>query len=316
MIGMLWFVCFFNYADRQAISSVLPLLKKEFGFGAVELGWIGSSFAWVYAFMSPFAGVTADRFPRKAIIIAACIIWSCLTLATGFCNGLLALLIVRALTGLSETFYFPAAVSLISDYHGTGTRSRALSWHQSAVYAGTILGSWAAAVWAEDHGWRAPFYLFGPAGVLLALFLARFLRESERKPSEEPVFDAVENAPSASRPQGFIAERMNLFLRRPAALLLMAGFLCANFVAVIFLSWTPDFLVEKFHYSIGVAGLNGTIYIHLASALSVPLAGWIADRLNSRLPASRMAVQAAGLLIGSIFIFLVGHTSSTVTLRL
>ena len=46
---MLWFVCFFNYADRQAIFSVFPKLKEEFGFSKVELGLIWSAFMWVYA---------------------------------------------------------------------------------------------------------------------------------------------------------------------------------------------------------------------------------------------------------------------------
>jgi adenine-specific DNA-methyltransferase len=46
-----------------------------------------------------------------------------------------------------------------------------------------------------------------------------------------------------------------------------------NFVATIFLAWTPTFLVEMFGYSLGTAGLTGTLFIHLASALSAPLAG-------------------------------------------
>ena len=44
VVGMLWFVCFFNYADRQMISSVFPKLKEEFGFTPVQLGLIGSAF--------------------------------------------------------------------------------------------------------------------------------------------------------------------------------------------------------------------------------------------------------------------------------
>jgi len=32
VVFMLWFVCFFNYADRQALSGVAPKLKEEFGF--------------------------------------------------------------------------------------------------------------------------------------------------------------------------------------------------------------------------------------------------------------------------------------------
>ena len=55
VVFMLWFICFFNYADRQAISSVFPKLKEEFGFDAVQLGLIGSAFSYVYAAGAPMA---------------------------------------------------------------------------------------------------------------------------------------------------------------------------------------------------------------------------------------------------------------------
>ena len=45
VVFMVWFVCFFNYADRQAASSVLPLLSKDFGFDDFQLGIIGSAFS-------------------------------------------------------------------------------------------------------------------------------------------------------------------------------------------------------------------------------------------------------------------------------
>jgi MFS family permease len=308
VVFMLWFVCFFNYADRQAISSVLPLLSRDFGFDDVQLGLIGSAFAWVYAAAAPAAGVFADRLARKRLIVAACVVWSFFTLATAWCGNLSSLVTVRALTGLGETFYFPAAMALISDYHSRHTRSRAMSWHQSAVYAGTILGSWLAAVLAERSGWRLPFLLFGPAGVLLAVVLSRCLHEPQRGAAEETASLAGEKLS--------IGETLRVIFRTPAAMLLMAGFFCANFVAVIFLTWTPKFLVEKFHYSIGAAGLTGTIYIHLASAVSVPLAGLLADRFVRRFAGGRMMVQAVGLLAGAAFVFLVGTTTSTTTLLL
>jgi MFS family permease len=310
VVFMLWFVCFLNYADRQAISSVLPLLAREFSLDKVQLGLIGSAFAWVYAAAAPVAGVVADRIPRKKVLLLACVVWSMFTLATACCDRLSLFVVVRALTGLGESFYFPAAMALISDYHAVGTRSRAMSWHQSAVYAGTILGSWLAAVLAERSGWRMPFFLFGPAGVVLALVLARWLQEPER--------GAAEPTPTEAGSRGGVSlsvpATLRLILRTPAALLLMGGFLCANFVAVIFLTWTPTFLVEKFHYAIGAAGLTGTVYIHLASAVAVPVAGWLADRLVRRWRSGRMLVQTLGLLIGAGFVFLVGQTASATTL--
>ena len=309
VVFMLWFVCFFNYADRQAISSVLPLLARDFGFDGVQLGLIGSSFAWVYAAMAPAAGVLADRAVRKRLLVWACVVWSFFTLATAWCGNLGMFVTVRALTGLGETFYFPAAMALISDYHGIGSRSRAMSWHQSAVYAGTILGSWIAAVLAERHGWRVPFFFFGPIGFALAVLLWRYLREPQRGAAEQTPLQPGGAALS-------VGETLRLILRTPTALLLMAGFLCANFVAVIFLTWTPMFLVQKFHYKIGAAGLTGTVYIHLASALAVPFAGWLADRLVRRWATGRMAVQTLGLLAGAAFVFVVGNTGDTTTLIL
>ena len=56
VVFMLWFICFFNYADRQAISSVFPKLREEFGFDTVQLSHIGAAFMWVYAFGAPVAG--------------------------------------------------------------------------------------------------------------------------------------------------------------------------------------------------------------------------------------------------------------------
>lgn len=297
---MVWFVCFFNYADRQATSSLLPLLSKNFGFNDFQLGIIGSAFAWIYAAVAPFAGMAADRASRKKLIIAACVIWSFFTLATAWCGGFSSFVTVRALTGLAETFYFPAVMALISDFHAPDTRSRAMSLHQSAVYAGTILGSWCAAVLAEKHGWNFPFLIFGPVGILLALVISIFLREPPRGAAE----NLAVQAPAS------VGETLKIIFRSPAAIFLMGAFLCANFVAFIFLTWTPTFLYDKFNYSLGAAGLTGAVFINLASALSVPIAGLLADKWSRRFPGGRMSVQLAGLLVGAVFVFFVGKTAS------
>jgi MFS family permease len=304
VVFMVWFVCFFNYADRQATSSVLPLLSKDFGFNTFQLGIIGSAFAWIYAAIAPFAGMAADRVSRKKLIIAACIIWSFFTLATAACGNFSSFVIVRSLTGLAETFYFPAVMALLSDFHAPATRSRALSLHQSAVYAGTILGSWFAAELAEKSGWNVPFLIFGPIGILLAIVVSKFLREPPRGMADY----------RASETPASIPDTLKIIFRTPAAILLMAAFLCANFVAFIFLTWMPTFLFNKFNYSLGAAGLTGAVFINLGSAVSVPVAGLLADKLSRRFSGGRMAVQLCGLLVGAVFILLIGKTASITVL--
>jgi MFS family permease len=206
-------------------------------------------------------------------------------------------------------------MSLLSDYHGTETRSRALSWHQSSVYAGTILGSWIAGELAQRMGWRVPFYLFGPMGILLAIILTRFVHEPDRGFGTGRSAKTMDYRGYNEQPLS-IRRTLSVIFRTPSAILLMGAFLCANFIATIFLFWTPKFLSDKFHYEMGAAGLTGSVYIHLASALTVPFAGWVADRLSKQFRSGRMLVQGAGLVVGATFVFLVGSTDSTATLLL
>jgi MFS family permease len=311
VVGMLWFVCFFNYADRQAIYAVFPTLKQELGFTNVELALIGSAFMWVYAAGAPVAGFITDRFRRKDLILGGCLFWSLVTVTTGWSSTVWQFVTVRALEGFGETFYMPASLSLVSDYHDGRTRSRALAWHQSSVYIGTIFGSWLGAWFAEHHGWRVGFYFFGAMGMLLAAMLYRVLREPRRGEAE---LSSPVSAAAAAAPTPTIGETLAAIFRTPVVPCLMLAFVLANFVATIFLTWTPTFLVEKFGFKLTSAGLSGTIFIHLASAIAVPLAGWLADHLTRRYVGGRMVVQAAGLLIGAVFVLLVATADTTVTL--
>jgi MFS family permease len=300
VVAMLWMVCFFNYADRQSVYAVFPRLQEEFGFDKFQLGLIGSAFMWVYALGAPLAGFVGDRLRRKDLILGGCLFWSAVTVLTGGCRRLWHFVAVRALEGAGETFYFPASMSVVSDYHDRRTRSRAMALHQSGVYAGTIGGSWLGAWFAEHLGWRAGFWFFGLAGLVLALVLYGLLREPRR--------GAADGELATGRPLT-VREAAPAVFRSPAALLLMTAFLGANAVATVFLTWTPTFLKEKFDFSLTAAGLSGTLYIHLASAASAPASGWLADRLARSLAGGRALVQALGLLAGSAFVFLVGRTA-------
>ena len=95
VVGLLWFVCLFNYADRQAIFSVFPLLKAEMHLSDVQLGYVASSFMWVYAAAAPFAGMVGDRFRRKHVILGGLIFWSLITVATALSTRYWHLVVFR-----------------------------------------------------------------------------------------------------------------------------------------------------------------------------------------------------------------------------
>jgi len=303
VVAMLWCISFFNYADRQAIYSVFPLLEKELGLSMVQLGMLGSAFAWVYGLSGFVAGFVVDRMSRKKAILGGLYVWSIICTATAFFRGFRALFILRAAEGLGETVYYPASMSMVSDYHGKRTRSRAIGIHQTSVYAGTIAGGFFAGKIAELYGWRWSFIVFGSLGILLGLVLSRFLREPKRGQS-----DTEQNEPVAASLS--LAEFGQLLRRTPTVLCLMGAFMCSNFVAVVLLTWMPKFLYDRFHMGLAVAGLTATIFVQLASVLGSVTGGWLADLLRARTTRGRILVQAAGVLCGAPFVAWCGLTHS------
>jgi MFS family permease len=309
VVGMLWAISFFNYADRQAIFSVFPLLQKSLHLSSTQLGLLGSSFALVYGICSSFAGLIVDRVRRKTAILGGLSLWSLICMATGMFSNFGALLMLRGAEGLGETFYYPASMSLISDYHGTATRSRAIGLHQTSVYIGTIAGGFFAGLIGQYYGWRWSFFVFGGLGIVLALVLKHKLHEPRRGAAERTSIDPAE----AFQPLA-IAHSIRIIWSSPTAITLMAAFLCSNFVAAVLYSWMPTFIYQRFHMTLALSGLTATVFVQLASMLGSISGGWLADRLRAQRIGGRMLVQAIGVFGGAPFVALCGMTQSVLWL--
>lgn len=201
VVWMLWCISFFNYADRQAIFSVFPLLERELGLNTLQLGLLGSSFAWVYGLMGPVAGFIVDRVRRKTAILCGLQIWSIICAATALARTFPQLLFFRAAEGMGESIYYPASMSMLGDYHGGRTRSRAMGLHQTSVYVGTIGGGFFAGAIGQRYGWRWSFVFFGALGMLFGAFLSRHLREPERGATEH-----FETQSGAVRHDAFVSD--------------------------------------------------------------------------------------------------------------
>jgi MFS family permease len=305
VVGILWFVCFFNYADRQAIFAVFPLIKQQLVLTDVQLGVVGGAFMWVYALFGPVAGWLCDRLPRKTLVLGGLIAWSLVTMLTAVCHTYGQLVLCRALSGLGEAVYLPASMSLIGDYHGAGTRSRAMSLHQSSIYVGSIAGGVVSGLVGQFYGWRWSFILFGCCGLLFGVVVGKFLQEPVRGSSDRAALLPVTTGEGSS-----LFEELKTLLLSPIVRLLILAFVGANFVAVVFLTWMPSFLYSKFHMSLSMAGLNGTMYLQLSSVAGVLCGGLLADLLARRFAGGRMLTQALGLFLGIPFLFFTGWAAS------
>jgi MFS family permease len=310
VVGMLWFCGFFNYADRQAIFSIFPLLQNTLHLDKVQLGLLGSSFALVYGICAPFAGNIVDRVRRKSAVLWGLQTWSIICMLTAVSRNFGTLLFFRAAEGLGETFYFPASMSLISDYHGRKTRSRAMGTHQTSVYIGTIAGGFFGGLIGQYYGWRWSFVVFGGLGVVLGLVLRKFLVEPPRGAADLEDFQVAKHQ-TVHMP---VSEFLKVIWTTPTVLLCMGAFMLDNFVGMVLLSWMPAFLYEKFNLSLAMAGLTATLFVQLASMAGSPFGGWLADVLRKRFPGGRIAVQVIGLLGSAPFVVWCGQTLSVTSL--
>src|SRR3954451_7660272 len=145
VVALLFPVALLNYLDRQMIASMKVSVMHDIPSVGSEENWghMLAQFKWVYAVFSPIGGYIADRFSKRYTIFASLFIWSAITWWTGHSGSFRELLLARSLMGISEAFYIPAALALIADYHGTLTRSRAVSIHQMGIYCGVIVGGFA-----------------------------------------------------------------------------------------------------------------------------------------------------------------------------
>ena len=310
VVALLWMVCFFSYADRQAFFSIFPLLQKEMRLSTVELGMLGSSFAVVYGMGGPFAGYVVDRIRRKTAILGGLELWSVICLLSALSRNFFQLLIFRAAEGIGEAIYYPAALSMIGDYHGKATRSRAMGILQTSVYAGTVGGGYWAGVMAQRHGWRAAIFVFGALGCLLGLGLVRLLREPSRAGAEpDPGAGVTENRPQPAHPPLSI-RGIRPVLATPSLLALMGAFACANFVAMVLLAWMPAYLYSRFHLSLATAAFDAAVYPQIASMAGSATGGYLADMLVKRTNRGRILVQCIGVMAGAPFVALCGLSGS------
>jgi predicted MFS family arabinose efflux permease len=245
------------------IFSVFPLLQRDLGLSNTQLGLLGSSFQWVYAILVPVAGGLGDMMRRRNLIVLALVVWSMATFASGLAAGFGLLLALRALTGAGEAFYYPAATSIIADYHGQKTRAFAMSVHQTGIYSGIVCSGALAGYIGQVYGWRLAFLTFGGVGLLAAVLVRRGIREPRRGQAE------MSGARMVVPP---LRQRVAAIFHNSTVVPLMLAFLAMNFVNVACLTWMPTLLYQKFHLSLAQSGFHATFYHHLGAFLGV-LAG-------------------------------------------
>ena len=295
-------VALLNYLDRQMLAAMKFSVMTDIPDIGSEANWgkILALFKWTYAVLSPIGGYLADRFSRRHVIAGSLVVWSAVTWATGHVTTYDQLLVTRAVMGISEAFYIPAALALIADYHLGPTRSRAVGLHQMGIYAGVIIGGFSG--YAADHpsfGWRWMFDICGVVGVLYAVPLYLLLRNAPRTPGVAE--------PARTSPVGAVRE----LLTNASFVLLVLYFTLPALAGWVVRDWMPAILKAEFGIGQGKAGVSATLYWMVACIFGALLGGWLADRWTRRTDRGRIYTSAIGMSLIVTAMFGVGYSPQT-----
>jgi MFS family permease len=300
VVAMLFPVALLNYLDRMMVATMRASIRTDIPTIAndADFGFLMAMFMWVYAILSPVGGFLADRFSRRWMVILSLFIWSLMTWLTGHAHTFGQMAWTRALMGMSEAFYIPAALALIADFHPGPTRSRAVGVHMCGIYAGQALGGVGGYI-ADTSSWRNAFYWFGATGVFYAIFLLFALRDSPA-PSQEPVQKRTVSIGRAMRP----------LLGTGAFLILVVYFTLPAIPGWAIKNWLPTFLATAFNLKQGPAGMSATGYVTLASFAGALLGGVLADRVMRATPRGRIYISALGMALCAPALIGLGNAGS------
>lgn len=306
VVALLWVVALLNYLDRQMLSTMRPSMQVDIAElqSATNFGYLMAIFLWIYGFMSPVAGIIADKTNRKWLIVGSLCVWSGVTFAMGYATTFNQLYWLRAVMGVSEALYIPAGLSLIADFHGSKTRSLAVGIHMTGLYMGQALGGFGATI-AADFSWQSTFQAFGLTGIAYSLVLVFFLKESgqHNTTTDEPGTDEPANGSSIFKGLGILFTNISFWV-------ILFYFAIPSLPGWATKNWLPTLFSENLGIDMAKAGPLSTITIAASSFLGVIFGGMLSDRWVQKNVRGRIYTSAIGLGLTIPSLLLIGFGDS------
>jgi len=157
-------------AGQGVVGPVLPLYAKDFGVSATVIGLTLTVFALARLILNVPAGIIADRFGRRILLIGGPVLTSIGMFGSGFSGDIWSLLIWRFVAGAGSAFYMSGALIYLIDIAPSDRRARYVATNQWALSVGVALGPGIGGLVAERWGLAAPFHLVGVIGLAAALY--------------------------------------------------------------------------------------------------------------------------------------------------
>ena len=304
VIGVLFVATLLSQLDRQLPALLVRPIRAEFGISDTAFSFLqGYAFALFYTFAGLPFGWLIDRTIRRNLIIGGMVLWSVMTVLSGFAQSYNALVLTRMGVGIGEAVLAPAAYSMIADYVSPQRRGRAFSVYYLALAIGSgaslILGALIARL-IPDAGlslpgvglmspWRVTFLVAGAPGLLLALLLFT-VREPARRDAAAALLS------KAGAGWGDFLAHLKRHFATFSRVLTYPGVVAV--VGYGTLAWAPTFFDRRFHIPTKTSGLIIGALVAGGGLVGTLVSGWLSDRWAARgVPAARLRVAMLAWLL-------------------
>jgi MFS family permease len=297
-----------NYVDRIVLSVSSTPIAQEFGIDKVQLGYLFSSFLWLYVVCLVPMGMIVDRLGTRTVNAAGIGLWSIATALTGLASGFSMLIATRVLMGVGESTTYPASGRVIREWIPLKERALFAAIFNGGAYFGPAIGGLVLAWLVSAAGWRTTFLICAAIGFLWLLAWMIWFRKPEEASwlsDEERAFILRErngNAKNAA-PDGHSIGLRGL-LSSPSMLGLMVTQGCAVYTQYFFLTWLPNYLQTERGMSLLKSGALMSLPFLGAVVLTV-LLGKLSDSLlteESARTGGRRRLGALLMLMGSVIL--------------
>ena len=180
VFGICFLIVLLDGFDTAAIGYIAPSLLGEWKIDRSALAPVLSAALFGLAFGALASGPLADRFGRKAVLLASVLIFGLACLASSWSGGLTELVTWRFITGLGLGAAMPNAATLMSEYCPDGRRATLTNAMFCGFPVGAAFGGFFAAWMIPTFGWRSVLLLGGIAPLVLLVAMVLLLPESVR----------------------------------------------------------------------------------------------------------------------------------------
>jgi MFS family permease len=310
---LMFFLATINYIDRVVLSVSATPIAKEFDISPVQLGYLFSSFLWLYVICLVPMGMIVDKFGTRAVNAAGIGLWSIATALTGFAPGFSTLIASRVLMGVGESTTYPAAGRVIREWIPMRERALFAAIFNSGAYFGPAVGGLVLTWLVSTAGWRTAFVVCAAIGfVWLAAWLIWF-----RQPEQASWLSSEERAMILRERGGDGAQAAapSLGIGRLLASTSMLGLMltqgCAVYTQYLFLTWLPNYLQAERGMSMLKSGALMSLPF-LGAVVMTALIGKLSDTLLTEetiRTGGRRRLAALSMLAGSLILLtpLVGN---------